>query len=64
MQRDFEKYFFGDAEPVEFGADQCKCTIFLFFTNSLMGLYPGILVRDDTARKRLKERLGENSIIM
>jgi len=37
---------------------------FLTFTELLTGLNAGILVRDNGARKRLKERLGERSIIM
>ena len=51
-------------EAIEFGADQCEYTDFLSFTDSLMELNPGILVRDNAARKRLKERLGDKSIIM
>jgi hypothetical protein len=29
-----------------------------------MGLDPGILVRDDNSRKRLKERSGERNMIL
>jgi len=37
---------------------------FLTFTKLLTGPNPGILVRDNDARQRLKEKLGERSIIM
>ena len=65
-QCDLEKAFFGDGkgELVEFGHDQCKRTVLLSTTSSLMRLGPGILVRDDSARERLKERLGGGNIIM
>ena len=41
-----------------------SCLVFLSTTIPLTRLIPGILVRDNAARKRLKERLGDRSIIM
>ena len=49
-------------EPIEFGADQCTAfRLAILFCNNLSR--SGILVRNDAAKERLKQRLGNNLIM-
>ena len=63
-QADLEKSFFGNGqgEAIEFGADQCTafCCDVSFCTNPF---HSGILVRNDTTKDKLRQRIG-GSLIM
>lgn len=61
---DLEDFLFGDSDnPIEFGAQQCKFPGLISIA-SLLTISAGIIVRDDSARKKLEEQIGDTGLIM
>jgi hypothetical protein len=49
---------------IEFGAQQCRVISSMFDSRTENLFYIGILVRDDAAREKLREQVGDIGLIM